>query len=94
MDDGYFQWDDAKATANVAKHGVTFEMARDAFRDPFALDWPDERFAYGESRSILVGMVEGYLLYVAYTMRNDVIRIVSARAAGPQERRRYHEANA
>ncbi|WP_370875510.1 BrnT family toxin [Methylobacterium amylolyticum] len=38
-------------------------------------------------------MVEGYLLYVAYAMSGDVIRIISAREAQPQERRRYHEAN-
>ena len=29
-----FEWDPAKATANFAKHGVTFEEARDAFDDP------------------------------------------------------------
>jgi uncharacterized DUF497 family protein len=39
MNDGVFQWDDSKAAANHAKHGVTFEAARDAFKDPFALDW-------------------------------------------------------
>jgi len=29
MDDGAFQWDDTKAAENYAKHGVTFETARD-----------------------------------------------------------------
>ena len=38
--------------------------------------------------------VEGRLLFVAYTMRGDVIRIISARGAEPYERRQYHEANA
>ena len=38
-------------------------------------------------------MVEGRLLYVAYTMRGDVIRIISARGAEPHEKRRYHEEN-
>ncbi|MDP4025513.1 BrnT family toxin [Methylobacterium sp. NEAU 140] len=56
-------------------------------------DWPDTRFAYDEDRYIILGMVEGYLLYVAYAMSGDVIRIISAREAQPQERRRYHEAN-
>ena len=42
MNDGSFQWDDSKAAANIAAHGVTFESARDVFRDPFALDWLDE----------------------------------------------------
>ena len=31
MNDGKFQWDDAKAAENYAKHGVTFERARDVF---------------------------------------------------------------
>ena len=42
MDDGSFRWDDAKAAANLATHGVTFEAARLVFKDPFALDWLDE----------------------------------------------------
>jgi uncharacterized DUF497 family protein len=33
-----FEWDPVKAAQNEADHGVTFEMARDAFKDPFALE--------------------------------------------------------
>jgi hypothetical protein len=62
-----FEWDDAKATANLAKHGVSFEQARDAFDDPFAIDFVDEREDYGEPRLILLGMVESHLLVVAHT---------------------------
>ena len=36
-------------------------------------------------------MVEGRLLFVAYTMRGEKIRIITARKAEPYERRRYHE---
>ncbi len=50
MDDGIFQWDDAKAIANVERHGVTFEAAREAFKDPFALDWLNESEDYGDDR--------------------------------------------
>jgi uncharacterized protein len=35
MNDGAFQWDDTKAAENYAKHGVTFESAREVFKDPF-----------------------------------------------------------
>jgi uncharacterized DUF497 family protein len=73
---------------------VTFEAARDVFKDPFALEWLDDRESYGEDRYVIIGMVEGRLLFVAYTMRGDAIRIISARGAGPHERRRYHEDNA
>jgi uncharacterized DUF497 family protein len=39
-------------------------------------------------------MVDGRLLFVAYTIRNDTIRIISARGAEPHEKRKYHEDNA
>jgi uncharacterized protein len=88
-----FEWDGAKAAANLAKHGVSFAQARDAFNDPFAIDFVDDREEYGELRLILIGMVENRLLVVAHTMRNDKVRIISAREAEPHERRRYHEEN-
>ncbi len=91
MNDGKFQWDDAKAASNIADHGVTFEAAREAFADPFALDWLDESEDYGEDRYAMIGMAEGRLLYLAYTMRGEAIRIISARGAEPHERRQYHE---
>jgi hypothetical protein len=48
---------------------------------------------YGEDRYAIIGMVENRLLYVAYTMRGDTNRIISARGAEPYEKRRYHEEN-
>lgn len=66
-----FEWDKAKAAANVAKHGVSFEQAREAFNDPFAIEFVDDREDYGEDRLILFGMVENRLLVVAHTIRGD-----------------------
>jgi len=63
MSNGPFQWDDAKAAANYAKHGVTFEAAREVFKDPFALDWLDDHQERGEQRLATLGMVEGRLLF-------------------------------
>ena len=88
-----FEWDKAKAAANHAKHGVTFEQAREAFNDPFAIDFVDDREDYGEGRLILFGMVENRLLVVAHILRGDKVRIISAREAEPHERRKYHEEN-
>ena len=93
MEDDRFAWNDNKAASNYADHGVTFEAARDVFKDPFAIDWLDEREPYGEDRYVILGMVENRLLYVAYTMRGDKIRLISARGAEPHERRQYHEEN-
>jgi len=45
-----FEWDDAKAAPNYARHGVTFAMACDVFDDPFAVIEIDDRQDYGENR--------------------------------------------
>jgi uncharacterized protein len=93
-----FEWDAAKAKANCDKHKVSFEQARDVFKDTMALDEPDEREEYGEERFNRIGIVEGRLLVVTYTQRIDgnsgeeIIRIISARPAERRERKRYHEA--
>ena len=93
MHEGDFEWDDAKAAANLAKHGVSFEQARAAFSDPFAIDFIDDRHRYDEERMVLFGMVDSRLLVVVHTWRGDTIRIISAREAEPYERRQYHEEN-
>jgi uncharacterized protein len=94
MNEDGVEWDDAKAAQNYADHGVSFETAKRAFEDPFATERLDDREDYGEVRYSILGMVDGRILYVAYTLRNGTIRIISARGAEPHERRRYHEDNA
>jgi uncharacterized protein len=94
MNDDEFEWEDAKAAQNYANHGVTFEAAREVFKNPFAIERLDDREDYGEDRYVTIGIVDGRVLYVVYTLRNGTIRIISARGAEPHERRRYHEENA
>lgn len=72
---------------------MTFATAKLVFKDPFAIEWRDDRFDYGEERFNILGMVENRLLSVSYTVRDERIRIVSARRAEPNERRGYHEDN-
>jgi len=93
MENDDFEWDDAKAAQNFSRHGVTFEVARLAFDDPFAVAREDRRQQYGEERYLLLGMVQDRLLAVAYALRGARVRIISARLAEPRERRRYHEEN-
>ena len=93
MQDDDFEWDDEKSAQNVAGHGVSFEAARLAFSDAFAVAREDRRQNYGEDRFILLGMVQERLLAVSYAMRDERVRIISARFAEPRERRRYHEEN-
>jgi uncharacterized DUF497 family protein len=93
MNDGEFEWDDRKAAENLAKHAVSFELARRAFNDPFGVERLDDRGDYGEDRYALIAMVDERLLFVSYTVRGDSIRIISARGAESHERRQYHEEN-
>jgi uncharacterized protein len=93
MKDNDFEWDDAKAAQNLARHGISFEIARLAFDDPFAVAREDRRHDYGENRYILLGMAQDRLLTVSYSQRGARLRIISARLAEPRERRRYHEEN-
>jgi uncharacterized protein len=93
MEAGDFEWDDAKAAVNLVRHGVSFEAARQACNDAFAAVREDRRQAYGEDRYVLLGMAQDRLLCVAYALRGERIRIISARLAEPQEKRRYHEEN-
>lgn len=92
-----FEWDAAKATSNLAKHGVSFETATRVFADPLARTEQD-RIEGGEYRSQTIGMIDGALvLVVAHADReesgDDVVRIISARPARPKEKRRYEQEN-
>lgn len=89
-----FEWDRRKAEANLRRHGVSFELAKGVFRDPFAIELIDDREGYDEQRLITIGMAEGpTLLFVAYTERQDRIRIISARRATRYEEEEYFRHN-
>lgn len=91
MTESSFEWDEAKAASNLANHKVRFEQATGVFSDPFAIEFIDDRQNYGETRYIIIGMTNDRMLTVVYTMRDENIRIISARKAEPHERRYYHE---
>jgi uncharacterized DUF497 family protein len=91
MADG-FERDAKKAAANLAKHGIDFIDAQQVFEDHNSVEWIDDRRDYGETRWIVLGMVNGRLLNVVYTAPDETtVRIISARGATPRERRKYHE---
>ena len=77
-----FEWDEAKAAANYAKHGVSFETSTKSFKDASAIERLDDRGDYGEDRYILTGTAESVVLVVV-TPREAVISGLSRRAARP-----------
>ena len=86
-----FDWDDAKAASNLAKHGVPFDYAARVFLDEVAVDFDASREADGERRRKAVGRIEGRVFTVVYVRRSETIRIISARRANTAERRAYGE---
>ena len=83
-----FEWDPAKADANLAKHGVDFETAKLIFASP-SLEFPDARYDYGEARIGAYGIASRTIFFVVYTNRGSVRRLISARKAGTDEREFY-----
>jgi uncharacterized DUF497 family protein len=84
-----FEWDAEKAALNSRKHDVPFPFATRVFLDPNRMEWVDKRRNYGEPRWIAVGLVDGIEITVAFTMRGDAIRLISARKAERNEREDY-----
>jgi uncharacterized protein len=89
-----FEWDSAKADANLKEHGVSFDEATTVFRDTLSITIVDPDHSDSEDRFIDIGMSHrGQLLVVSYTERKDKIRIISARRATRAERKSYEETN-
>jgi len=90
-----FTWDEAKDRGNQRKHRVSFETAALVFDDPHHISRLD-REVEGELRWHTLGMASVQVLLVAHTIsesddEEEIIRIISARKATPQERRIYAE---
>jgi uncharacterized protein len=87
-----FEWDSEKATANLSKHGVSFDEARTVFDDPLHVDFCDPNHSDDEHRFIIIGQSEsGRLLMVSYTERDDTIRMISSRELTQAEQKAYEE---
>ena len=85
-----FEFDPAKAEANLRKHGVSFSHAEQALRDPLAVTIEDPD-AIGEQRLVSLGMdALGRVLVVIHTQREERTRVISARKASRGESEQYH----
>lgn len=85
--EGDFEWDEDKAAANLAKHGVSFAEAATVFADPLSIYLDD---GSGTERIVVIGMsLRTRLIYVVYVERGERDRIISARAATRAEREVY-----
>jgi uncharacterized DUF497 family protein len=84
---GDFEWDDAKAAANLAKHAVSFEEASTVFADPCYILLADESHPENFWAIGLSGLAR--VLTVVHVERGPRIRIISARHATRSEAQAY-----
>jgi uncharacterized protein len=87
-----FEWDPAKAVANVRKHRVSFDEAAGVFYDPLGITIFAPEHSHEEDRFITIGAsAVGRILMVAHTDRGDRIRIINARELTRRERKEYED---
>jgi uncharacterized protein len=87
-----YEWDEAKAATNFAKHGISFTAAARALEDPHKIEILDDRFDYNEDRIQSLCMERGKVLFVVTVIPDEnVCRIISARKATRHEQERYFQ---
>lgn len=85
-----FEWDRKKAQNNIRKHKVSFDEAMTVFYDPLSATFDDPDNSLDEERFITIGYSSRErLLVISHTERGKTIRIISARRATTQERKRH-----
>lgn len=87
-----FEWDESKATANLKKHGISFEEAKTVFDNVLAVIFDDAAHSADERREIIIGHSQNNrLLLISFTERPSAIHIISARLATRREREDYEQ---
>lgn len=86
-----FDWDRGNTEKNL-KHGVEQLEIEQVFFSPPSVVFPDDRHSSGESRWMLFGKTfSGRHLVVVFTLRNSLIRPISARPMNRKEVQFYEE---
>ena len=87
-----FQWDKGNSLKNWLKHRVTEgEAEQSFFNEPLLLSI-DDGHSLQENRFLALGHTDGerYLIIV-FTVRKDLVRIISARDMNKKEREAYEK---
>ena len=84
-----FEWDDDKYLLNIRRHGVDFERVALMFEGPM-IEELDDREDYGEDRIVALGLAQGIVYRVTYTMRGKAYRLISAQKANKRDQNHYY----
>ena len=85
-----FIWDENKRKTNLKKHGIDFADAEIVFAGA-TFTFEDNRFEYGEPRFVTLGLLQGVMVVIVHTERNELIRIISMRKATKNEEKIYFQ---
>ncbi len=91
MSNNTFEWHNRKAKSNEIKHGVTFDQAKEVFKDGKKVTTRSDRS--GEERYQTIGKYVSKLFSVAWCKRPPNKRLISARLASKQESALYKKIN-
>ena len=85
-----FEWDGGNKDKNLKKHGVSSDECEDVFQDAKRQFYPDIEHSTTEKRHVVVGATKGgKILRIAFTIRNERVRVISSRAINRKERKLY-----
>lgn len=88
-----FQWDQGNAEKNWIAHQVTNDECEHVFYNRPLVDAPDDQHSRRERRYYALGETDtGRRLFVVFTIRGELVRVISARDMSPRERRAYESA--
>jgi uncharacterized protein len=88
MDGLRFEWDPAKAVANLKKHGVSFEEAKTSFFDQYARIISDQDHSEGEERLILLGLSMNLNVLVIPHVATEVEEVIEEPPEGRSKTRK------
>lgn len=88
-----FEWDERNISKNWEKHKVKYTESEEIFlNNPVIADIEKNKILYHEDRKAAYGATDaGRLIFVAFTVRNNKIRVISARDMSRKERSFYEE---
>jgi uncharacterized DUF497 family protein len=85
-----FEWDEGNFSKNWGKHGVSFLECEQIFFNQPLITQHDEKHSTNEPRYYALGQTDTYRrLFIVFTIRNNLIRVISARDMNRKERREY-----
>jgi uncharacterized DUF497 family protein len=89
-----FDWDEGNRDKNWAKHQVSNNECEEVFFNLPLLLQPDKAHSMAEACYYVLGQTNaGRRLFIVFTIRDEKIRIISARDMSKRERKIYEQAH-